>query len=211
MGVNRSDISAIVEAVYDLKLNVLAFDFRGHGESDGHTITYGQYEQFDVLGAYDFCLAQADVDHERLYALGVSMGGSSLLLALPSMPLVRAAVVDSLFADLKGMIEHQMRWFPHWLQVPLVQMAATSAWIESGIDVQQIRPIDAVEQIECPVTLIHGQSDFIVLVTHSERLSKAIPHLITLYSPPNVGHIGMVISNSWLYSELIKRTFSISP
>ncbi len=207
VGVNRGDISAIVKVVYDSGYHVLAFDFRGHGESDGHTITYGFKEKFDVLGAYDYCLTRYEVDPDQLYALGISMGGSSLLLALPEMPHVQAALVDSAFADLEGMIQHQLRWFPEQMQGPLVSIAVISAWIETGIDVSAVRPIACADQINCPLTFVHGKADNIVPVNHSDRMSKKISNLLTYYSEDGIGHIGTGVENPWKYEELIQETF----
>jgi hypothetical protein len=76
VGANHSDIEVIHQVLFEAGFQVFTFDFRGHGLSDGHTITYGLNERMDVLGAYDACLARDDVTPDRLFALGVSMGGS---------------------------------------------------------------------------------------------------------------------------------------
>ena len=42
--------AALVEQGY----NVLAFDFRASGHSDGNLVSLGQYERYDLLGALDY-------------------------------------------------------------------------------------------------------------------------------------------------------------
>ena len=204
VGANRRDISAITQLVHDSGYQVLTFDFRGHGESEGRTITYGADERRDVLGAYDYCLSRPDVDPQRLYALGVSMGGSSLLLALPEMPLVRAAVVDSAFADLSAMVDHQLRFFPPLLRRPLHRVTALAGWCETGYDIEKIRPIDALPNISARLLFIHGTEDFIVPCSHSQRLHAASPSS-QLHLELNSPHIGTAMLNPSEYRLLLQR------
>lgn len=211
VGANRSDISAIVDEVYTCGMNVLSFDFRGHGESDGHTITYGFREREDVLGAYDYCLSRPDVASDRLFALGVSMGASSLLLALPEMPRIQSALLDSPYANLNDMVLHQFRWFPEFLRVLLASITRAWAYIETGADIAAILPEEAAQQVQCPVTLIHGQADFIVPVTQSLKLQSAFPDLLYMHTPANIGHIGTITATPHRYRELIQATFLRQP
>ena len=126
VGANHSDMEVIHQVLYESGFQVFTFDFRGHGLSDGHTITYGLNERSDILGAYNACLSRNDVDPDRLYALGVSMGGASLTLALPDMPEVKAAVLDSAFADLTLMVEHQFRFLPEPFRKAVTQVPGSS-------------------------------------------------------------------------------------
>src|SRR5262249_30267548 len=51
LGANRSNFLPYVQVGDALGANVLIFDFRGHGDSDGHTVTIGYKEKLDVLAA----------------------------------------------------------------------------------------------------------------------------------------------------------------
>lgn len=204
VGANRRDISAITQLVHDCGYQVLSFDFRGHGESDGRTITYGANERLDVLGAYDYCLSRTDVDPSKLYALGVSMGGSSLLLALPDMPQVQAAVIDSAFADLSAMFDHQLRLFPSPLRKPLHQVTALAGWCETGFDIETIRPIDALPRITARLLFVAGTADFVVPSEHTERLHAAAP-ASQLHLEPEAPHIGTAMLNPAEYRRRLKR------
>ena len=50
-GRNRGQGLSLLPTLHRLGLNVLAFDFRGHGDSDGRTATFGRREVQDVLAA----------------------------------------------------------------------------------------------------------------------------------------------------------------
>lgn len=208
VGANRGDISAIVALLHRSGYQVVTFDFRGHGDSSGHTITYGAQEQFDVLGAYDYCLSRKDVNPDRFYAWGGSMGAASLLLALPRMPQVKAAVVDSPFADLEGMVQHQFRFFPAAMHPPLLLVARGIGYLETGSDLHSIRPVDSVPHVHCPLTFIHGTGDFIVPPENTERLFEATSHKSQIHWESDAPHLGTVLQNETAYRELLNSTYA---
>jgi len=206
VGANHSDIEVIHQVLYEAGFQVFTFDFRGHGLSDGHTITYGLNERMDVLGAYDACLARGDVDPDRLFALGVSMGGASLTLALPDMPMVRAAVLDSAFADLTSMVEHQFRFLPQSLRSVVTQVARGISWIETGADINQLAPAKAIPRTDIPILIIHGDADKIVPVQHASLLHASAENS-AIHIEPGGPHIGTVMLNSSRYKRLVKQHF----
>ena len=206
VGANHSDIEVIHQVLYDAGFQVFTFDFRGHGLSDGHTITYGLNERMDVLGAYEACLARNDVSPHRLFALGVSMGGASLTLALPDMPKVKAAVLDSAFADLTSMVEYQFRFLPKPLQKVVTRVARVISWIETGADIDELDPAKAISQINIPILIIHGDADRIVPVEHASQLHAAAFNA-TIHIEPDSPHIGTVMLNSTKYERLVSQHF----
>jgi uncharacterized protein len=60
---------------------VLVFDRRGEGESEGDPNALGWAFHRDVEGALRFLRGRADVDDERIGAIGLSVGGEALLEA----------------------------------------------------------------------------------------------------------------------------------
>jgi pimeloyl-ACP methyl ester carboxylesterase len=86
-GSNRTQIRPLVPLFRSLRLNVLAFDFRGHGASPGHTATFGAREVEDVIGADRF-LRERFPD-QPIVLCGISYGASICVQALPRLPHVR--------------------------------------------------------------------------------------------------------------------------
>ncbi len=209
VGANHADIEDIHLVLFESGFQVLTFDFRGHGNSDGHTITYGLNERLDVLGAYDACLARTDVDPDRVFALGVSMGGASLAMALPEMPRVRAAVLDSAFASLTAMVEHQFRFVPDSLRPLPTQIARGFGWLEIGTDINSLTPATRLKQLDLPVLIIHGEDDHIVPVDHARQLHAACHHG-TLHIEKHCPHIGTVMLNEARYARMVTRHFLAS-
>ncbi|MCU0269626.1 MAG: alpha/beta fold hydrolase [Acidimicrobiales bacterium] len=73
---------------------VLAFDARGHGDSDGRAMDFGWWGNEDVAGAVSFVAAQPGVHGARIAAVGLSMGGEEVLGATASDPRIAAVVAE---------------------------------------------------------------------------------------------------------------------
>jgi alpha-beta hydrolase superfamily lysophospholipase len=52
-GANRGNFIDFLSVFHTRGYNSLIFDARGHGDSDGHTCTFGLYETRDVAGGGD--------------------------------------------------------------------------------------------------------------------------------------------------------------
>jgi pimeloyl-ACP methyl ester carboxylesterase len=81
---------------------VLAYDARGHGQSDGQTSTLGWTEDNDIAGAITFLGHQPGVDPERIAALGLSMGAMDALRAAADGIALRAVIADGAGAGTFG-------------------------------------------------------------------------------------------------------------
>src|SRR5438874_4975109 len=79
--------------------DVLLFDLRGHGESEGDRYSLGQYEPRDIAAAVDFVSAKAGIDRRRVALIGESLGGGSAIMTVGLDPSIGPVVTDSAYAD----------------------------------------------------------------------------------------------------------------
>ena len=86
-----------------LGYNVLMFDLRGHGSSEGDKVSGGYFERWDVLGAFDY-LVERGVDPARTGLMGFSMGAATSILAAAEEPGITALAADSPFANASELI-----------------------------------------------------------------------------------------------------------
>jgi dienelactone hydrolase len=77
---------------------VLLVDARGHGDSTGRAMDWGWYGDEDVDAAVTFLAGLADVDADRIAAVGMSMGGEEAVGALGADPRLRAVVAEGVTA-----------------------------------------------------------------------------------------------------------------
>lgn len=149
----RADIEDHLRMLASAGFAVLAFDARGHGQSDGATNALGWRGASDVAGAVAFLRRQPHVDHTRIAALGLSMGGEEALRAAAAGVPLAAVIADGAGASTLG----DQRIASHGLSAPI---AMSEGWI-SMREVELLSgdreppPLeDIVSGIHVPVLLI---------------------------------------------------------
>ncbi len=208
-GMNRDDPSIgtldIAANLVKYGYNVLMFDLRGYGESDGNTVSGGYYEKRDVEGAVDYVRERG---FKYVGVLGFSLGAVSSLLAGAEDPDIDAIVADSSFADLNDIMKpefskrtHAPQFFLH----PILFMIK----IMYRVDFTAIRPVDAVAKIvPRPVLFIHGEADATIPVTHAYRLFQASQNQQNeLWVVPEAGHTKSNITRPEEYIERVTGFF----
>jgi pimeloyl-ACP methyl ester carboxylesterase len=80
-------------ALHDAGYHLMMFDLRNHGRSGSSpTITFGQDEAKDLLGAVHYLTTREDVDKARVGALGYSMGANVVMFASAETQDIKAAI-----------------------------------------------------------------------------------------------------------------------
>ncbi len=77
----KESMPILVGALQAKGHNVLTFDFRAYGDSEGHLTTFGDRERMDVLGAVRWARKSKPDQSHHIYGIGVSTGAAALLLA----------------------------------------------------------------------------------------------------------------------------------
>ena len=151
--------------------NLLLFDFRYLGASQGKYSTAGALEVKDLLGAIDYLKAR-DINIVGLY--GFSVGGAVALMAAPHAPEIQAIVANSSYARLDLLVPQIFR--PKIIQAPLVWLTNLWAKLWLGINIKDIDPAAAAAKINIPVFIIHSQQDEVIPFTHAQLLQAALKH-----------------------------------
>jgi uncharacterized protein len=73
---------------------VLLYDARGMGRSGGRAMNFGWYGDRDIAAAIDYVQSRADVDPQRVAAVGESMGGEEAIGAMATDMRIRAVVAE---------------------------------------------------------------------------------------------------------------------
>ncbi|MDP3723682.1 MAG: alpha/beta hydrolase [Candidatus Omnitrophota bacterium] len=109
VGSNRADLLDIAEGLHAAGFNLLLFDFRGHGGSDGRTTSFGWTEQRDLKGALAFLGGQPEIPAAPYGVYGTSMGGVVALLVAARDERIGAVAVDSPYTNLGVSISRHLR------------------------------------------------------------------------------------------------------
>lgn len=190
LGANRSNFLPFVAVGDTLEANVLMFDFRGHGDSDGHTISFGHHEKLDVLAAIDYLRGHRPEQTRELMAIAISMGSSALIRAAAEVePPLNALIIDSGFTSAGELADNVLFIVPPllrpWLTIPGVPLAS----LETGCWLPAVRPIDSMARLRAPVLIIHAHDDLLIPADHARRLFEraAQPKILWIADTPGHG------------------------
>ena len=208
---NRTGDNALELArrLFDRGFNVLLFDIRGHGESDGERLSAGYFEKWDVLGAYDF-LVRRGASPEEVGLLGWSLGAATALLAAAEEPAIKAVVSDSSFADVHDLIAQETARatvFPQWVVPVFIPGMKIISRILYGIDVGAVVPERAAATLGYPILVIHGEADERVPAEQSVRIHAAAAVGSKLWLSPGSEHADAVIDAPDEYVERVDAYF----
>jgi len=185
---NDVPLLPVVQVLVNHGYNVVMFDFRNSGASDGNLTSLGQYEVRDLLGAVDFVRARPDLS-QKITLFGFSMGAAVAIMAAAEEPFVSAVVSDSPYADLKTYLEKNLSVWTNLPAVPFNQSILLIVPPLTGITVEKVSPVQAVRKLGGrPLLLIHGDADMDVPLENSEMLQKAYP-AAALVRMPGAAHV----------------------
>jgi fermentation-respiration switch protein FrsA (DUF1100 family) len=170
-GRNRGHASWLLPTLQDLRLNVLAFDFRGHGDSPGHLSTFGHEEVRDLVAAVHYMETQCP--DQPLFIIGVSFGAAVTLQALPELPNVRGVWSEGCFSRLSTVVDHYFGRIPPGPRRPLLTAYNYAAWLDCGFWGPDVNPKDALAAVRVPICFCHGRRDELVPFDEAEDLYES--------------------------------------
>lgn len=161
------DKANILQATHFLadKYNLLLFDFRYFGESEGKYSTGGVKESKDILAAIEFLKKQK---FTKIGAIGFSMGGAAILMSESKD--LEAVVIDSTYATMNMILERLYAFFPGILKLPFVRLTEFYGLLFFRINPTELSPLNSIKEIESPILLIHGEKDSQIPVKNAHLL-----------------------------------------
>jgi dipeptidyl aminopeptidase/acylaminoacyl peptidase len=172
-GGTQDEMLPVAAALHRKGYTVFTYDTRGCGGSSGE-ITFGAREQDDLISVVDYLASRPDVDAENLGALGFSMGGATTLLASARDPRIKAVVADSAWKTAKSWLRPSVKAVFLHPRDHLSALSLTFAELRTGVDLDDLRPVDAMRALSRrPILLIHGTADDVVLPADADALAAA--------------------------------------
>jgi len=176
VGTNREDLRGVTRFLCRAGFNVLAFDFRAHGESTGSKTTFGFREALDLQAAVQYAAAHYEQQFGGVGVYAISMGSAAAIIAARHLPQVRAFVLDSPFARLGDLVDQQ---FSHWPLLPRRLFASLARFYGSlftGIEATEISPEAYASDLGMrPVLVFHGDRDTLIPIAQGRQLFERIP------------------------------------
>jgi uncharacterized protein len=188
VGDNRGAAVRIADHLLPRGFDVIAYDSRAHGESDGDACTYGFYEKQDLGRVLD------RVTVNPIVAMGVSMGAAVALQAAAEDRRIAAVVAVSSFSDLHTAAAERA---PFFATTGSLATAFERAGKIGRFRVDDVSPVAAAAHISVPTLIIHGDHDDETPAVHSQRIFAALRAPKRLILVPNARHSHVLDAGVW--------------
>ncbi len=139
------------------KYNLLLFDFRYFGQSEGNYSTAGAKEVEDLLAAINF-LKSRGISEVGIW--GFSMGGAAALMTAPRAPEIKAIISESSYASL-DLMTRELYIIP-LLKYPSAYLTGLWAKIFLDLDLKKISPEESVKNLNIPILIVHSKNDNVI-------------------------------------------------
>ena len=183
--------------------NILLIDERCHGESEGHTITFGILERKDVMRWIAY--ANERFGNVPIMLSGVSMGAATVLmtseLELPEN--VKGILADCPYDAPSNIIKKVLgtdMGMPVKLVYPLIRLGGI---LYGKFNLDAASPMEAVKNSKVPILLIHGDDDRFVPYEMSCNIHRAAPANIEFHTIHDAGHAMNYVTAPEQYTRIV--------
>ena len=196
-----------LEPFLDGSWNLVLYDHRAHGESEGSFATYGVYERRDLADVMTMVRRRWAGTPVLLY--GESMGAATVLQYLADDPEVTAAIADCPFSSLRGELVHQLFNMGVSARLHNLLLAIVRRYIQrkARFDFNRVEPAADALASRCPLLLTHGAEDNYVPTRMSEELYHVrSPKAPTrLHLTPEAGHAESINIERSTYLQVVRE------
>jgi uncharacterized protein len=170
-----------------LGLNLLAFDYRGYGESEGAPSEAGLYKDADA--AYRYLREELGVAPGKIVIFGHSLG-SAVAVDLASRVPASGLILEG---ALTSVLQRGQELYPY---IPV-------RWIGRS----RYASIDKISRVRVPKLFLHARADDVIPLAHGRRLFEAAPEPKT-FVELNGGHGDAFELDSATYFGSVSRFLS---
>jgi uncharacterized protein len=170
--------------------NLLYFDTRSHGDSDGEITTIGYLETIDFDGAINYLRREKPEHVARLGVFGFSMGAAVAAMSMPDHAEIKAGVLESPFTEYRRVVR---QWGWNRFRMPYFPLVMITLWMlrfrvgTSRVDTYS--PAAFIGRIAPrPLFIIGGAEDSLMKESDVRRLFGLAGEPKTLWIVPAAAH-----------------------
>jgi fermentation-respiration switch protein FrsA (DUF1100 family) len=196
---NRQSMIGRAKLFYEAGFSILMIDFQGHGESPGENITFGHLEKHDADAAVKYA-SELNPD-DPIGVVGWSLGGAAVLLSSPND--VDALVLESVFPTIEEAVYNRIGLR---LAVGEQLLGSVLLWQikpRLGFSPSELRPIDFIGEIGCPVLVAAGDKDLHTPIEETNRLFSMANQPKKLVVFEGASHVDLLRYDQEMYDEEI--------
>ena len=178
----------LAKLMYTNHYNILLYDSRRHGNSDGKFCTYGYYEKHDLISIIDYLVQLPHFHAGNIGLFGTSMGAAIALQAAAIDTRIAAVVAENSFSTLRTIFDdYQRRMIKlpfHYLRNIVIKRSELMANFKAN----DVSPLSAVMNIHIPTLFIYGTNDHLIDYKYSLMLYEHAGQPKQLFPIENASH-----------------------
>lgn len=191
----------LAKLLHDKHFNVMLYDARSHGESDGAFCTYGYFEKYDVLKIIDYLQTRTDVSIGKIGIFGTSMGAAVALQAAAIDRRITAVVAENSFSTLRSIFDdYQKRMVRlpfHYLRNIVIKRSELMAKFKAN----DVSPLESVKQLHIPILYIYGTDDHLINCQYTLNLYEQTPGMKEIFPIRGAKH-----NDTWKVAGVLYET-----
>lgn len=179
---NAEDIGLIrpvLERLTETGASVFAYDYQGYGTSEGRPSEKGAYA--DITAAYRYLTEEKGISPDRIILHGRSVGGGPSVDLAVREP-VAGLILESTFKTA----------FQTVIPFPILPF-------------DKFHNISKIDDVDCPVLIIHGTADRTIPIWHGEALFERAPEPKSAFWVEGAHHNDLVWVAGDRYIDTIHR------
>jgi pimeloyl-ACP methyl ester carboxylesterase len=174
------DYLPIAQSLRRRGFDILLFNYRGFGMSDGRVLDEASLD-VDAVAALHYLVNGRGIDPHSTAFVGVSLG-APVAAYLAARSRCRALVLFSAITSGRNQLQRVKPWLPDFLLKVYDSFDTT----------------DVIDEAKCPVLLVHGASDTVVTLSRIQELFDAAPTPKRLIVVPDAAHHLLGIDESYI-------------
>ncbi len=186
-GASRSQFKSHIGWLNKAGFGAMSIDFRGHGESQAESKSFGLFEARDANAA--MLWIRKNHPRSKIGAIGVSLGGAASLLGSQGPLPVDAMILQAVYPDIDRAIRNRMAAKAGNITAAILTPLLTyQSPILYGVWPASISPIKAAQKFKGAVLIIGGGNDVYTPASESTQLSKSFPGQGALWIVDGLSH-----------------------
>lgn len=168
-----------------VRVNIFILSYRGYGRSEGSPDEDGLYQ--DARAAYDYLVAEKQVNAKQLVLYGQSLGGAVVVDLAVARPCA-GLIIESSFSSAKDVAKSLFSFLPVHYFIGVRFDSATK-----------------IKQVHVPVLIIHGTHDEVIPYELGRKLFDAANEPKEFYSMPGATHNDPFLVGGEAYYSKIRQ------
>ncbi len=155
--------------------DVVMYDARAHGESEGHFCTFGAKEKWDVKSAIDFLTKENFIKTDTVIGLmGTSLGGAVTLQSLNLDDRIKFCITEASFSYFPSTLNDYRKKGFFRITYPFRKIIDKRIEKIGGFNLSEVNPKSSLKKFNGRALLVHGKSDQKIYIKyHTELMESA--------------------------------------